>query len=395
MELKKSRRADKAGVYFHIPFCKQACHYCDFHFVTSLKHKTDMLDAMAHEMTMQHAAGFLPESSKIGSIYFGGGTPSILEAAEINRLIEQVFSLYDSSEIQEITLEANPDDLTAQQIAALKQTGINRFSIGIQSFFDEDLQWMNRAHRAEEAESALKRVQDAGFSTITADLIYGYPLLSDEKWHYNIRRLIDLGVPHISAYGLTVEPRTALGHQVKKGREQAMDEEQSASQFEYLMDTLAQQGYGHYEISNWAKPGFEAVHNGNYWKGMPYLGVGPSAHSFNGQQLRQWNISNNARYVKSLQEGVLDFEAEELSPRDRVNEYIMPSLRTAWGLNPTWVEANIGAFYMEELLSSLSKLQDQGLASSHRTQQGSPPIFTLTRSGKLMADRIASDLFFE
>lgn len=393
MELKKSRRADKAGVYFHIPFCKQACHYCDFHFVTSLKYKAEMLDAMTREMIMQHEAEFLPEGSRIGSIYFGGGTPSMLEAKEIRSLIEQVMKLYNANEIQEITLEANPDDLTDQKIAELKYTGINRFSIGIQSFFDEDLKWMNRAHCAEEAETALKRVQDAGFSTITADLIYGYPLLSDEKWHYNINRLIDLGIPHISAYGMTVEPRTALGHQVRKGREQAMDEEQSASQFEYLMDILGQNGYLHYEISNWAKPGFEAVHNGNYWKGMPYLGIGPSAHSFDGQLLRQWNISNNALYVKSLQEGVLDFEAETLSPQDRINEYIMTSLRTSWGLDLTQVEANVGVSQTELLRNELNKLQHQGLMSYQVTSEGGQPVFTLTRRGKLMADRIASDLF--
>lgn len=380
------------GIYFHIPFCKQACHYCDFHFVTSLKYKEDMLQAMYTEMVLQYQKGFLDKNIKIESIYFGGGTPSILDGDEIKQLIDLTMQYYDCSDVKEITLEANPDDLSHEKVLALKNTGVNRFSIGVQSFFDEDLGWMNRAHRAEEAEVAIKRVLEAGFSTITADLIYGYPLLSDEKWEANIDKLVGFGVSHISAYSMTVEPRTTLGHQVKKGQEKPMNEDQSAFQFEFLMDKLAEAGYHHYEISNWSKAGQEAVHNSNYWKGMPYLGIGPSAHSFEGNKIRQWNINNNAHYIKSLQEGWLNCEREELTLRDKANEYVMTSLRTSQGLDLGWIQKFIGNEQKEILLQELKTFAGQGFIE---TLPDSDSVYTLTRKGKLMADRIASELFFD
>lgn len=389
-----------AGIYFHIPFCKQACHYCDFHFVTSLKYKSEMLQAMQQELRTQAAADFFKGENRLQSIYFGGGTPSILEPEEIAGLLQLCAELFDTKALQEVTLEANPDDLSRDKIQGFRQAGINRLSIGVQSFFEDDLRWMNRAHGAGEAESAIQNAQEAGITNITADLIYGYPLLSDEKWDQNISILTRLGVPHISAYSMTVEPRTALGTLVRRGQEPPMDEDQSAKQFEYLMDRLAELGYAHYEISNWALPGNRAIHNANYWRGLPYLGIGPSAHSYDGNR-RYWNASNNPKYIKSIQiGGVPAAEEEWLSTEDRLNEYIMTSLRTSWGLDLKWVKGRFERKFWGPLEEGLEAFEKQGLVQ-RKTQtteaesgENQAEKFTLTRSGKLLADRIASDLFY-
>ncbi len=381
----------KAGIYLHVPFCKQACHYCDFHFSTSMKQKEAVLAAMHEELELRAAQGFLPKG-QIDSIYFGGGTPSLLEPSEIYGFLDHISRLFDCSETREITLEANPDDLSLAKIRGLKAAGINRLSVGVQSFYDEDLIWMNRAHRAEEALTTLKAIQEAGISNITADLIYGFPLLDDQKWASNVGTMIDLGIPHISAYSMTVEPRTALGAFVSKGKEPAMDEEQSARQFEYLMDTLKTAGYDHYEISNWAMPGHQAVHNANYWKGNAYLGIGPSAHSFSGRE-RSWNIRNNSLYVKSLESGQIPYESETLTERDRLNEYIMTALRTSRGFDLAWVESEFGEiFSLNELRHTLKGLEGKGWIL--RTEEGEQR-FALSSTGKLLADRIASDLFMD
>lgn len=390
------------GIYFHIPFCKQACHYCDFHFVTSLKQKEEMLAAMEQELLWQSQQSFFNSSVKIQTIYFGGGTPSLLNGEEIRRLMDCCAKYFNLSELNEVTLEANPDDLQGSKIQDFQKAGINRLSIGVQSFFEEDLRWMNRAHGAGEAELAIKTAQDAGLINITADLIYGYPLLTDEKWEENIRTMVKLGVPHISAYSMTVEPKTALGAWVKRGKEPAMDEEQSARQFERLMEILDESGFLHYEISNWAKPGYLAVHNSNYWKGVPYLGIGPSAHGFNGQK-RYWNVPNNARYMNHLQEsGEPLFEEELLSPTDHYNEYIMTSLRTIWGVDLDYVKATFPNSHSEALEKDLNRLESQGLVKrmscenniSEPGLESKATAYVLTQSGKLIADRIASDLFF-
>lgn len=396
-----------AGIYFHIPFCKQACHYCDFHFVTSLKYKKDMLRAMEKELHYHQEAGFFQTKTVIESIYFGGGTPSILEPEEIARLLDRCSKWFDTSGLREVTLEANPDDLSVDKIVGLRDAGIDRLSIGVQSFFDEDLRWMNRAHRAGEAEAAIRHAQDAGLENITADLIYGYPLLTDEKWEQNISTMTGLGVPHISAYSMTVEPQTALGTWVRKGQVPPMDEEQSARQFELLMQRLEEKGYEHYEISNWAMPGREAVHNSNYWKGSKYLGIGPSAHSFDGAN-RYWNVANNAKYMQALQEwGVPATEQEHLSDADRFNEYVMTSLRTSWGLDLKWVRQQFSPSYWLPLEAGLKEFEKQGLirkkmpdpASEHGGSaseylESSAGTYVLTQNGKLLADRIASDLFY-
>jgi oxygen-independent coproporphyrinogen-3 oxidase len=372
-----------AGIYVHIPFCKQACHYCDFHFSTSLKNRDAIVSALAQEIELQKT--YL-DSAMIETIYFGGGTPSVLEAAEINFLLDTIAKHHRVSQNAEITLEANPDDLNHSKISQLRQTAINRFSIGIQSFFDEDLIWMNRAHRSAEAETSVKRVQDAGFNNITADLIYGYPLLSAEKWESNLNTLFSLNVPHLSAYSMTVEPRTALASQIKKKQTLPVNDQQSAEQFVYLMQQMQQRGFEHYEISNFGKPGRHSQHNSNYWKGVPYVGIGPSAHSYNGST-RQWNVANNALYLKSLSENQIPAELEILTTENRLNEYIMTAIRTIWGLDLAKIE-NIEKGSAAILQKEVQPFLNKGwLIVQQQT-------VTLTQTGKLYADHIAAELFF-
>ncbi len=374
-----------AGIYFHIPFCKQACHYCDFHFSTSLQYKDDLLGAMLRELEMRKS--YLSDQN-IESIYFGGGTPSLLNETEISRLIDAVGKYYPISSDVEITLEANPDDLNSVKVADFRKTAINRFSIGIQSFFEEDLKWMNRAHNASEAESAIKRVQDAGFENITADLIYGFPLLSEEKWTSNIQQLISMDVPHISAYSMTVEPQTALGHFIKKGVQLPMNEGQSVDQFIQLIGLLEENGYEQYEISNYAKSESYSKHNTNYWRGVPYLGIGPSAHSFN-KETRHWNINNNPKYIAAIERKELPSEQEILTPADKINEYIMTSLRTKWGLDLTYLNSSFDSKYFEEFHEQLAEFANSDKVKIENN------IVTLTLAGKTLADHIASELFVE
>lgn len=371
-------------IYFHIPFCKQACHYCDFHFSTSLKYKDEILKALSHEVTQRKT--YLTDR-KVQSIYFGGGTPSILEASEIQKLIDQIAAHFDLDSKAEITLEANPDDLTPSKVKELKGTSINRFSIGIQSFYEEDLLWMNRAHNAQEADSSIKRVLDAGFENITCDLIYGYPLLSNEKWLSNMDKLLQLGVPHISSYAMTVEQRTPLAHQIKTGKTTPIVEEQVETQMLMLIETLTTNGYEHYEISNFAKNAMYAKHNTNYWRGTHYLGIGPSAHSFNGTS-RSWNIANNMKYITALEQNGEFQEIELLTAHDRYNEYIMTSLRTMWGIQLSKIEEEFGTDYSSHFLKEVDIFLKQGEVISDDNQQ-----FKLTMKGKLLADYIASELF--
>ena len=371
-------------IYFHIPFCKQACHYCDFHFSTSIKYKNEMIEAMQTEI--KNRANYLSENI-VSSIYFGGGTPSILDAEDLLKLISTVEKYYQIADGAEITIEANPDDLTKEKVQALRGTPVNRFSIGIQSFFEEDLRWMNRAHNAQEGDSSIKRVQDAGFDNITCDLIYGYPLLTDQKWKSNIDKLISLDIPHISSYSMTVEGKTALAHFVKEGKTPAMSENQSASQMLMLIDHLTKNGYEHYEISNFAKNGNYAKHNTNYWMGKQYLGIGPSAHSFNGVS-RAWNVANNAKYTAALHDGSAFQEIESLSLDDRFNEYVMTSIRTMWGLNLQKVEQEFGYDYKMHIIRESKKFLEEGNLEFFNDHQ-----LRTTTTGKLLADHIASEMF--
>ncbi len=374
-----------AGIYLHIPFCKKACHYCDFHFSTSPVYKDQMVKALRTEIILKKE---YTGTEQVETIYFGGGTPSVLSADELGMLIHEITEHYPVSAFAEITIEANPDDLNPQKVKELRQIPVNRFSIGIQSFFEEDLKWMNRAHTASEAHSSIKRVQDAGFENITADLIYGYPLLSDEKWKFNIRELIELKIPHISSYSMTVEPATALASFIKKGKQRALDDLQSARQFEILMDELGSAGFDHYEISNFAKPGRHSKHNSNYWEGVNYIGIGPSAHSFNGDS-RQWNVADNMKYINALKGNKIPFEIEHLTTENRINEYVMTALRTSKGIDLNLVSQRFHSDYSSQIRKSLEPfLEKEWAVLKDQT-------IILSREGKLFADHIASELFVE
>lgn len=372
-----------AGIYLHIPFCKQACHYCDFHFSTSLQYKGDMLQALIKEIQLQK--DYL-QGETVETIYFGGGTPSILESDEINLLLDTITGMHTVATNAEITLEANPDDLHKAKLSALKQTPVNRFSIGIQSFFDEDLEWMNRVHRANEAEASVKRAQDIGFENITVDLIYGYPLLTDQKLKHNLNKVFDLGVPHVSAYSMTVEPKTALATFINKKKQAAMSDQQSADHFNLLTEAMFTNGFEQYEISNFSKPGHYSKHNSNYWRGVKYLGFGPSAHSFNGET-RQWNIANNAKYMQALGNNNIPAEVEVLTETDRLNEYIMTSLRTMWGLDLDRLNAIAAASANQLLIAAQTYFDREWIIQKNN-------IIYLTPTGKLYADAIAAELFF-
>lgn len=374
-----------AGIYLHIPFCKQACVYCNFHFSTSLKYKDDVLNALLHEIEMQR--DYL-QDTRIATIYFGGGTPSILPVSDINRLIDAIHRFYHVDALQEVTLEANPDDLDKHYLQDLKHTAVNRFSIGVQSFRDEDLKYMKRAHNAQQADYAIKAAQDAGFDNLSIDLIYGTPGLSDTAWKHNLHMVKTLGVPHFSSYALTVEDKTALHHAIAQKKTAPVDAAQAAGQFEILMEENARMGYEHYEISNLAKPGHYAVHNTNYWRGHSYLGIGPSAHSFDGASRRRWNVANNAVYAKSiLQEHKLPYEEERLTYTERLNEYIMTSLRTMWGCDLQRI-----ALEWDNTCATLVEKGSHIFQEKKWVMQEDRKLF-LTKEGKLFADRIAAELF--
>ncbi|MBB2151156.1 radical SAM family heme chaperone HemW [Pedobacter gandavensis] len=372
-----------SGIYIHIPFCKKACTYCDFHFSTSLKYVDEMTDAICTEIIKKKDR---VADHQIGSIYFGGGTPSVLPTAAFEKIFNTLTKHFSIASDAEITIEANPDDLDAKKIKELRQLPVNRFSIGIQSFFEEDLIWMNRAHNAQEAEDCIKRSQDAGFENLSIDLIYGYPLLTDQKWLSNINKAIEFQTPHISAYSLTVEPRTALASAIKRGKQTPVNEEQSAAQFITLIDKLKEGGFEHYEISNFAKPGHYAVHNTNYWRGIPYMGIGPSAHGFDGQT-RYLNVANNAAYLSDIREGRLPETIETLDLYDRFNEYIMTSLRTMWGTSLDKIAADFGKVFLADTLKSIQPFVERQWLINEQDH------LTLTLDGKLFADHIASELF--
>lgn len=371
------------SIYLHIPFCRQACHYCNFHFSTSLKYKAEMVEAMLRELELRQ--DYLADK-ELGSIYFGGGTPSLLTEAELMRFFEAIGKRFAVKPGAEITLEANPDDLTKEKIRALRRTPVNRLSIGIQSFFDEDLLFFNRAHSAREARACLEDALSAGFASLTVDLIYGSPSTSDAHWEENLNITFGYGAPHVSCYALTVEERTALHHFIKAGKALPVEEEHAAHQFEMLMAAMREHGYIQYEISNFARPGHFAVHNSSYWRGEPYLGLGPSAHSYNGES-RQWNVANNAKYLRALAglpSGL--FEIERLTPADRYNEYVMTGLRTIWGVELPRLR-QMGKEYERHFTDHIRPFLENGQAE----QQGET--VRLTDAGRLLADGIAAQVF--
>lgn len=372
-----------AGIYIHIPFCKQACNYCNFYFSTSLGNKDRYIDALLHEIEL--SKDYL-QGEPIETLYFGGGTPSHLPVNDLLMIVKKLDSVFGFNNLEEFTLEANPDDLTSEKLKELKklqQLGLNRFSIGIQSFFDEDLKYMNRAHNSEEALAAVKSVQDSGFEDITIDLIYGTPTMDDERWHRNLETAFSLSVQHISGYALTVEPQTTLERKIKKGVRLPVNEQHSAKQFDVLMTEMKRNGYEQYEISNFAKREKYARHNTSYWLGKKYLGLGPSAHSYNGVA-RRWNVANNINYMTSLEKGVLNFEEELLTEHQRINERIMTGLRTMWGVN-------LRAFARDKMDIIITNLK----AVDTNCYQLHADVLTLTHDGKFFADAIAAQLFLE
>ena len=379
-----------AGIYIHIPFCKQACHYCDFHFSTSLKNKDSFLKALKKEIELQKEY-LNPLGGAVGdeiqSIYLGGGTPSLLSQTELMDIFDSLNKHFKISADAEITLEANPDDLISNKIKEFKGTPINRLSIGIQSFYDEDLRLMNRAHNSKEALFAVKASQDKGFENITIDLIYGIPTLTNEKWKHNLRTAFELEVKHISSYCLTVEPKTALAHLVKEGKIKNVDEQQSADQFEIMLEEMRKNNFVQYEISNFCKDGFFSRHNSNYWLKELYLGLGPSAHSYNGNS-RQSNISNNALYIQALEKNKIPYEEEILTTSQRYNEYVLTSLRTMWGTDLRYIADHCGKDYLVYCLNEAEKYIRTDEIKNEKNK------LFLTDKGKLFADKIAGNLFF-
>jgi oxygen-independent coproporphyrinogen-3 oxidase len=372
-----------AGICIHIPFCKQACHYCDFHFSTSTKNKEALVDALCREIEIRKD---YTGTKEISTIYFGGGTPSLLSKADLEKIFKTINKHFIIVKDAEITLEANPDDLTFTKTEELKAAGINRLSIGIQSFLDEHLVLMNRSHTSTQATEAVKNAQRSGINNISIDLIYGLPNLSTEKWEYNLQQAFALNVSHLSAYCLTVEKRTALNKFIQNKTIILPEEPIVLEQFKMLMEQSQKNGFIHYEISNFCKEGMYAKHNSNYWKNEKYLGIGPSAHSYDGKS-RQWNIANNSLYIKAIEINKPAFEKEDLSEADKFNEYVMTRLRTIWGIDLGFVKNTFG----ETVLTGLLNESKEYIATGYMQQDREN--VTLTQKGKFIADKIASDLF--
>jgi oxygen-independent coproporphyrinogen III oxidase len=379
-----------SGIYIHIPFCKQACHYCDFHFSTSMKKKDEMILALVNEISIRKEEF---KNDVIETIYFGGGTPSVLAIEDLRLLIEEIFKNYNVIENPEITVEANPDDLTSDLsfretrnlFEELKVIGVNRLSIGIQSFFEDDLKLMNRAHNAEEAKKCLEEA-NKHFDNISLDLIYGIPGMSNEKWIQNIETSLSFGIPHISSYALTVEPKTALHSFIQKGIIPPPEDEVAQEHFEILVEKLEEAGFIHYELSNFGKENYFSKNNSSYWLGKKYIGIGPSAHSYDGEK-RGWNVSNNSLYIKSIQEGKLPIETETLSKTDRYNEYVMTGLRTIWGISLDRILTEFGQPYLDYLNQQAAKYIEDHLLFVDEN------ILRTSRKGKFLSDGISSDLF--
>jgi oxygen-independent coproporphyrinogen III oxidase len=374
-----------AGIYIHVPFCKQACHYCNFHFSTSLVLQNDFTSALLKEIKLRT---LYLKGETVETIYFGGGTPSVLPPSAIGQIMESAYRHFKVGASPEITLEANPDDMQADRLHAWKESGINRLSIGIQSFFSDDLVWMNRAHDSNQAVRAVEEAKSAGFDNFSVDLIYGSPGLTDQKWVQNLQTAISLEPTHISCYALTVEPKTALYKMIQSKKVLDIQPEKQANQFMTGIQLLESAGFEHYEISSFARPGRRSRHNSSYWQSTKYLGLGPSAHSFDGSS-RQWNIANNSLYIKSLKDEKLSFEREELKPRDVLNEYIMTSLRTLEGLDLRFVASHFGK-------EKVKLLENNAAVYIHSNQMNlTDEKLILTRNGKLFADGIAAALFFD
>jgi len=371
-------------IYLHIPFCKQKCSYCNFHFSTSFSLKDEMLLAIKKEIRLRQNE---LENKTLKSLYFGGGTPSVLGVDEIKALIDEFQKYFSFDENIEITLESNPDDLNKNFLKELSQTEINRLSIGTKSFFDVDLKLMNRAHNASEAESSIKRAQDYGLENISIDLIYGSPTSNFEIWKENLNKTIELQVPHVSSYALTVEPKTALEKWIENGKVSSPEEAEQNQEFYYMSDFLKNNGFDHYEISNFGKPGFHSRHNSAYWKSEPYLGIGPSAHSYNGDLERSWNIANNPLYIKNINQNILPKETEILLEKDRFNEMMMIGLRTIWGVDLNKINQNFSSEIIDYFNKEIKPKLESGILKIENNH------LLIPEKHWFLADGIASDLF--
>ena len=373
-----------AGIYIHIPFCKKKCNYCNFFSVASLKNKNAFLLSLKREIEIQK--DYL-QNEEINTIYFGGGTPSLLSVSEISDILDQLNRFHKINDKPEITLESNPDDLNKQKIKELRQTPINRLSVGIQSFFEEDLKYLDRIHDTAQAENAIKNLQDAGFDNLTIDLIYGIPTSTKYMWKQNLEKFFSFQIPHLSAYSLTVEQKTILYHQIKKQKLSQPEENKSIEQFKILLEKSKENNFIHYEISNFAKKGYFSKHNSNYWLGENYLGLGPSAHSFNGIS-RQWNVSNISKYTEIENNKNIIAEKETLTKDQKYNEYILTSLRTIWGCDTEHIKKAFGEKYYEFFIKSSKKFVTENKIIKNENK------FILSEEGKLFADGIAAEMFF-
>ena len=371
-----------AGLYIHIPFCKKACHYCNFHFSTSDKNRQAVLKSICLELEMRAQE---LQSMPVASIYFGGGTPSMLNDDELGAIFQVIEANYQVLPSAEITLEANPDDLSLKKITQLAVTPINRLSIGVQSFFEADLKLMNRAHTAKEALESLKIAQTY-FDNITIDLLYGMPEMSNVRWEENLQIAFDLKLNHLSCYALTVEPKTPLAHFIKTAQHPPLNDAVAAQHFQTLVNATAKAGFTHYEVCSFGKPGYFSKHNSSYWLGKPYLGVGPSAHSFDGKK-RSWNVSNNKQYINTIAKNELPLTSELLTPENRFNEYIMTGLRTIWGVSLKRIEEEFGLGVQTSLLNNA-----HGYLASE-TLKIENAYLKMTPKGQFLSDGIASDLF--
>jgi oxygen-independent coproporphyrinogen-3 oxidase len=371
-----------AGIYIHIPFCKKLCHYCDFYHVIAQDDNSAYIDALKKEAEMRqnYLAG-----EPVKTIYIGGGTPSVLTAGELENIIGFLGKLFVIEPENEITVELNPDDITGNYLKELRQININRISLGVQSWRDEDLKMMNRRHTALEAQDAIEKSINAGFDNISVDLIYGIPGMGIDNWASNLDKTLSFDIRHLSAYHLTIEPGTVFGKMKEKGVLEEVDEEESTAEFNLLIDKTTSAGFIHYEISNFGKPDYFSVHNTNYWKQVSYLGLGPSAHSFNGYS-RQWNIRDLKKYIKALKGGKLLFEREELDIKTRFNEYIMTSLRTMWGIDLEYVEKIFEKEGYDYVVNLSGKFINYGLMKQENNN------LVLTNQGKMISDNIISEM---
>ncbi len=372
-----------AGIYIHIPFCRKACHYCNFHFSTSLGKAEAVVISIIKEISLRSSE----INEAVQTIYFGGGTPSILAPEAINKMLDTIKTHYTISSNPEITLEANPDDITAEKARAWKRMGINRFSIGVQSFADENLQWMNRAHDASQSIQCIQTIREAGFDNFSIDLIYGTPGQTQQGWIKDLEKAIEMKIPHLSCYALTVEEGTALHHMIGSGKKEKISADEQAERFEALVQLSSLAGYSHYEISNLALPGKESQHNSAYWEGKSYLGFGPSAHSFSGTK-RSWNIADNLKYSQSIEAGILPHEEETLREIDQLNEYIMTSLRSIKGMQKETIKTRWGNDKLQIISTAVEQFIRSGKIISTENS------WVLSGEGRFFADGIASSLFF-